>query len=79
MDESALLAALSSRRIAGAALDVYNQEPLPPDHPLRHQDNTLLTPYLGYATGENYRQAYGDAVEDVRAFLASSPIRVLQP
>jgi phosphoglycerate dehydrogenase-like enzyme len=79
VEESALMDALSHRRIAGGALDVYNQEPLPENHPFRHLENLLLTPHLGYVTLENYRDAYGQALEDVRAFLAGSPIRVLQP
>ncbi len=77
VDEGALLAALEGRRIAGAALDVYDREPLPPDHPLRRLDNVVMTPHLGYITVENYRQAYGQAVEDIRSFLAGKPIRVL--
>ena len=77
VDERALLAALEGQRIAGAALDVYDREPLPRDHPLRRLDNVVMTPHLGYVTVENYRLAYGQAVEDVRAFLAGTPIRVL--
>jgi phosphoglycerate dehydrogenase-like enzyme len=77
VDEKALLAALEGQRIAGAALDVYDREPLPRDHPLRRLDNVVMTPHLGYVTVENYRLAYGQAVEDVRAFLAGTPIRVL--
>jgi len=77
VDERALLAALEGRRIAGAALDVYDREPLPRYHPLRRLDNVVMTPHLGYVTVENYRLAYGQAVEDVRAFLAGAPIRVL--
>lgn len=77
VDEAALVAALEERRIAGAGLDVYDQEPLPAEHPLRTLDNVVHTPHLGYVTAENYRRAYGEAVEDVRAFLASAPIRVV--
>jgi phosphoglycerate dehydrogenase-like enzyme len=77
VDEAALVAALEDHRIAGAGLDVYDQEPLPSDHPLRKLDNVVHTPHLGYVTAENYRRAYGEAVEDVRAFLAGSPIRVV--
>jgi len=79
VDERALIAALEGRKIAGAALDVYDQEPLPTDHPLRRLENVVLTPHLGYVTAENYRVFYGDAVENVRAFLAGNPIRVLNP
>jgi phosphoglycerate dehydrogenase-like enzyme len=79
VDERALVAVLKNRRIAGAALDVYDQEPLPADHPLRRLDNVVLTPHLGYVTAENYRVFYGDAVEDVRAFLGGNPVRVITP
>lgn len=77
VDERALLAALEGRKIAGAALDVYDQEPLPADHALRRLENVVLTPHLGYVTAENYRVFYGEALEDVRAFLSGAPIRVL--
>jgi len=77
VDERALISVLENRKIAGAALDVYDQEPLPADHPLRRMDNAVLTPHLGYVTAENYRLFYGEAVEDVRAFLAGNPIRVI--
>jgi phosphoglycerate dehydrogenase-like enzyme len=79
VDERALVAALEGHKIAGAALDVYDQEPLPANHPLRRLENAVLTPHLGYVTAENYRVFYGDAVENVRAFLAGNPIRVLEP
>ena len=77
VDERALVAALESRRIAGAAIDVYDHEPLPAEHPLRRLPNTVLTPHLGYVTVENYRLAYGQAVEAIRAYLAGTPIRVI--
>src|SRR5258708_27778950 len=77
VDERALISTLEGRRIAGAALDVYDQEPLPTDHPLRRLENVVLTPHLGYVTAENYRVFYGDAVENIRAYLAGNPIRVL--
>jgi phosphoglycerate dehydrogenase-like enzyme len=77
VDERALIATLEGHKIAGAALDVFDQEPLPADHPLRRMENVVLTPHLGYVTAENYRVFYGDAVEDIRAFLAGNPIRVL--
>ncbi len=69
VDEAALVAALRDRRIAGAGLDVFDVEPLPPDHPLRNLPNTVVTPHLGYATVENYRGWYGGAVENLRSWL----------
>jgi len=79
VDEQALIHALRHSVIAGAALDVFDEEPLPAAHPLRRLENALLTPHLGYVTTDNYRLAYGEAVEDIRAFLAGTPIRVIQP
>jgi phosphoglycerate dehydrogenase-like enzyme len=79
VNEQALLAALENRRIAGAALDVFDQEPLPPEHALRGLKNVILTPHLGYVTQENYRVYYGDAVEDVQGFLAGAPVRIITP
>ena len=77
VDTAALIAALERRRLAGAALDVYDREPLPADHPLRKLDNVVLTPHLGYVTAEGFRVAYSQAVEDIRAFLDGKPVRVL--
>jgi phosphoglycerate dehydrogenase-like enzyme len=77
VDEAALIAALESRRIAGAGLDVFDVEPLPRDHPFRRLANTVITPHLGYVVEEGYRIAYGHAVEDIRAFLAGHPVRPL--
>ncbi len=78
VDEAALLGALRERRIAGAALDVYDVEPLPADHPLRSMPNTLLTPHLGYVTEEEYSLYYEDALADIVAFLDGNPVRVNQ-
>jgi phosphoglycerate dehydrogenase-like enzyme len=79
VDSDALLEALSSGAIAGAALDVYDEEPLPGGHPLRSASRTVLTPHLGYVTDDGYRMFYGDAVEDIAAFAAGRPVRVLSP
>ena len=79
VERGALLAALRSGQIAGAALDVYDTEPLPLGDPLRTAPNTVLTPHLGYVTDDTYRVFYGDAVEDIVAFAAGAPIRVLTP
>jgi phosphoglycerate dehydrogenase-like enzyme len=79
IDQAALIAALAEGRIAGAGLDVYDQEPLPPGHPLLTAPNCLLTPHLGYVTEENYRAYYQGAVEAVLGYLAGSPVRELKP
>ena len=77
VDEDALLAALRRGAIAGAALDVYDKEPLPSDHPLRDAPRTLLTPHLGYVSDGNYEIFYRDAVEDIAAWLRGEPVRVI--
>ncbi len=77
VDEDALLASLHAGAIAGAALDVYDEEPLPGGHPLRVAPRTVLTPHVGYVTDDGYRTFYGDAVEDIAAFAAGRPVRVL--
>jgi phosphoglycerate dehydrogenase-like enzyme len=77
VEEAALIAALRDRRIGGAALDVYDVEPLPRDHPLRSLDNVIASPHVGYVTREAYRGHYAKAVEDVAAWLDGSPVRVL--
>ena len=77
VDEDALVEALRRRVIACAAIDVYDTEPLPAEHPLRSLDNALLTPHIGYVTHQLYTVFYQDAVEDIAAFIAGSPIRVM--
>ena len=77
VDEAALVAAVRQGTIAGACLDVYDEEPLPLDHPLRNLPNTVITPHLGYVTAETYRIFFGQAVEDIKAFLDGKPVRVL--
>ncbi|MFE1790510.1 D-2-hydroxyacid dehydrogenase family protein [Streptomyces sp. NPDC059525] len=77
VDQEALLEALRDGRIAGAGLDVFDTEPLPAGHPLRTAPNLLATPHLGYVTRANYATYYGEAVEDVLAFLDGAPVRVL--
>ncbi len=72
------MAALREGRIR-AALDVYDREPLPKDHPLRGLPNTVLTPHLGYVTGPTMRGFYQASIENVLAFLDGRPIRVIEP
>jgi phosphoglycerate dehydrogenase-like enzyme len=78
VEEKALVEALQKGTIAGAALDVYDEEPLPLDHPLRNLPNTVITPHLGYVTAEGYKIFFGDAVEDIDAFLQGKPVRVIE-
>jgi phosphoglycerate dehydrogenase-like enzyme len=78
VDEAALVAALRDGKIAGAGLDVFDEEPLPLDHPFRKLPNTVITPHLGYVTEEGYKIFYGHALEDVQAFLRGQPVRVLK-
>jgi phosphoglycerate dehydrogenase-like enzyme len=78
-DEKAIEAALKANKIAGAAIDTYNEEPLPLDHPFRKLDNIVITPHLGYVTAENYKRFYGQMVEDIRAWLDGKPLRVIAP
>ena len=77
VDTDALVEALRERRIAGAGLDVYDVEPVPADHPFRTLSNVLGTPHLGYVSAANYRTYFTEAVEDIRAWRAGAPIRVI--
>ena len=79
VDEAAMVQALKSKAIAGAGLDTFDIEPLPPNHPLLGLPNTVLTPHLGYVTEDGYRVRYAQVVEDIRAFASGESIRVLNP
>jgi phosphoglycerate dehydrogenase-like enzyme len=69
VDEAALIEVLQARRIAGAAIDVFDLEPLQADHPFRKLDNVLATPHIGYVTEDLYRTFYGDAAANIAAWL----------
>jgi phosphoglycerate dehydrogenase-like enzyme len=77
VDEKALIAALQSKSIGGAGLDVFDVEPLPLDSAFRKLDNVVTTPHLGYVAEQNYRKQYPDVVEDIRAWLDGKPVRVI--
>ena len=77
VDQDALVEALHAGRIAGAGLDVYDVEPLPAGHPLRTAPNTVLLPHLGYVTEGAYGAMYQQIVEDIAAWQAGAPVRVL--
>ncbi|MEK9842955.1 D-2-hydroxyacid dehydrogenase family protein [Thalassospira sp.] len=77
VDDAALIDAVNQGEIAGAGIDVYDQEPLPAAHPLRKCDKLLLTPHLGYVTRHTWDVFYGQTVEAVLAWINGDPIRVL--
>ena len=77
IDAGALAAALKEKRIAGAALDVYDTEPLPADHPLRSEPRAVLTPHIGYVTEESYRVFFDGVIAAIEGWLAGKPIRVI--
>jgi phosphoglycerate dehydrogenase-like enzyme len=78
VDEAALIETLKAGRIAGAALDVFEPEPLAPDHPFRTLPNVLATPHIGYVSEDTYRYFWGDTVENILAYLAGTPIRIIE-
>ena len=79
IDSVAVASAVASGALAGAAVDVYDVEPPAEDHPLRSTPGVLATPHLGYVTRGVYEVFYGQAVEDVVAFLDGSPVRQILP
>jgi phosphoglycerate dehydrogenase-like enzyme len=77
VEEKGLVEALRSGHLAGAGLDVFDREPLPADHPFRSLDNVVVTPHIGYVTEDLFRTAWQRMAQDVAAYLAGSPLRVV--
>lgn len=77
VDQAALVEALTLGQIGGAGLDAYDEEPLPPGHPILQAPNTVLTPHLGYVTEQNYRTYFAGAVEAIKAYASGRPIRLI--
>ncbi len=78
VDELALIQALESKKIAGAGLDVFNQEPLPKEHAFRGLENVLATSHIGGRTRENFIARYSDCFDNVLSWLNGSPLRVIK-
>jgi phosphoglycerate dehydrogenase-like enzyme len=76
-ETDAVITALREGRLAYGGFDVFDQEPLPIDHPLRSCPNVILTPHIGYVTDENYRSSYPQIVENIMGFLDGKPQRVI--
>jgi len=77
VDEAALLDVLRRQRIAGAAVDVFETEPLPADHPFRSLPNLIGTSHIGYVTEGSYEVFYGETVQNIRAWIEGRPIRTI--
>jgi len=77
VEEAALLRALREKRLAAAAVDVFDREPLPRDHPFRSEARLIATPHIGYVTDKTYERFFTGVVEDIEAWLAGAPVRVL--
>ena len=77
VDQDALIAVLKTGAIRGAAVDVYDVEPLPEDHPLRSFDTLIMSPHTGYVTEETYQLFHGQMIENIQAWHDGAPVRVL--
>ena len=78
IEETALIDVLRAGRIGGAALDVFDREPLPNDHPFLGLDNVIISPHMAYVTEENLKEFYSETVEDIVSWLNGDPIRILK-
>lgn len=77
INQNDLIKALNENKFSGAGLDVFEQEPLPENHPFRKLNNVISTPHLGYVTDTNYDLYFNQAVENIKAFISGNPIRVI--
>lgn len=77
VSETALVRALENKTIGGAALDVFEQEPLPSDHPFRTMPQVTATPHIGYVTSDTYRAFFSDVVENIARWIADDPVRLI--
>ncbi len=77
IDEAAMLAALRSKSIGAAGLDVFDIEPMPANHPLRAMDNVVLSPHLGYVSDATYREYFEDIIDNIGKWMAGTPVRVM--
>jgi len=79
VDTGALAEALRRKAIAGAGVDVFDEEPVPADNPLLPLDNVVLTPHLGYATLETFSVFFRESVDNIRAWMAGEPVNIANP
>jgi 26S proteasome regulatory subunit N2 len=79
VDEPALIEALKARKIAGAGLDVFAEEPMNPPHPLLQLDNVVLSPHLGFVSVENYERSFSGAIDNILSYLEGNPTNVVNP
>ena len=77
LDEAALIEALKNKKIGGAGLDVFEEEPLPPNHPLKNLTNVVITPHIAYNSEEAIERMLQIAMDNVEAFAKGSPLNVV--
>ncbi len=79
VDEPALIEVLKARKIAGAGLDVFAEEPMNPPHPLLKLDNVVLSPHHGFVSVENYERSFSGAIDNILGYLVGNPTHVVNP